>query len=72
MRAEDEVELLKTLWSSPEIALDHECLRMQLALILQLAGITGNRPGALLGRGPVAGDRSFRIIRPHIRLTASP
>ena len=49
MRAEDEFELLKTLWSSPELALDHELLRVQLALILQLAGITGNRPGALLG-----------------------
>ena len=48
MRAEDEFELLRTLWSSPEVALEHERLRVQLALILQLAGITGNRPGALL------------------------
>ena len=48
LRAEDEFELLKTSWSSPELSLDHERLRVQLALILQLAGITGNRPGALL------------------------
>ena len=48
MRAEDEFELLKTLWTSPELDFDHERLRAQLALIIQLAGITGNRPGALL------------------------
>jgi len=48
LRAEDEFELLKTLWSSPELPLDHKQLRVQLALILQLAGISGNRPGALL------------------------
>lgn len=48
MRAEDEFELLKTLWTSCEMAFGHERLRVQLALILQLAGITGNRPGALL------------------------
>jgi hypothetical protein len=28
--------------------MEHERLRVQLALILQLAGITGNRPEALL------------------------
>ena len=48
MRAEDEFELLKTLWLSGEILFDHERHRVALALILQLAGITGNRPGALL------------------------
>lgn len=47
MRAEDEFELLKTLWESPEMHLQHERLRVQLALMIQLAGITGNRPGAL-------------------------
>ncbi|KAK0838493.1 hypothetical protein LTS02_017738 [Friedmanniomyces endolithicus] len=47
-RAEDEYALLTTLWSSPSLTLDHERLRVQLALIAQLAGITGNRPGALL------------------------
>ncbi|KAK1043388.1 hypothetical protein LTR74_018428 [Friedmanniomyces endolithicus] len=47
MRAEDEFELLKTLWESPEMRLQHERLRVQLALMIQLAGITGNRPGAL-------------------------
>ena len=49
MRAEDEFELLKTLFLSVEIAFDHERHRVQLALIMQLAGITGNRPAALLG-----------------------
>ncbi|KAK4570553.1 hypothetical protein LTR86_002635 [Recurvomyces mirabilis] len=47
MRAEDEFELLKTLWESPEMSLPHERLRVQLALMIQLAGITGSRPGAL-------------------------
>ena len=48
MRAEDELELLKTPWLSYEIAFDHERHRIALGLILQLAGNTGNRPGALL------------------------
>lgn len=49
MRAEDEFELLKTLFLSVEITFDHERHRVQLALIIQLAGIKGNRPAALLG-----------------------
>lgn len=49
MWAEDEFELLKTLFLSVEIVFDHERHRVQLALIMQLAGITGNRPAALLG-----------------------
>jgi hypothetical protein len=36
------------LWTSSELELDHERLRVQLALIIQIAGITGNRPEALL------------------------
>lgn len=48
MRAEDEFELLKTLFLSVEITFDHERHRVQLALIMHLAGITGNRPAALL------------------------
>ncbi len=48
MRAEDLFELLKTLWVSNEIKFKHERHRVQLALIMQLAGITGNRSGALL------------------------
>ena len=48
VRAEDEFELLKTLWTSPLIVFKHERLRVQLALVAQLAGITGNRLGALL------------------------
>lgn len=49
MRAEDEFELLKTLHLSVEMIFDHERHRVQLALLMQLAGITGNRPSALLG-----------------------
>ncbi|KAF2752834.1 hypothetical protein EJ05DRAFT_505659 [Pseudovirgaria hyperparasitica] len=48
MRAEDEFECLQTLWSSREIIFDLELHRLVLALIIQLAGITGNRPKALL------------------------
>ena len=46
--AEDEFELLKTLYTSIETTFPHERYRIQLALIMQLAGITGNRPSALL------------------------
>ena len=48
MRAEDEFELLKTLYVSVEMIFDHERHRVELALILQLADITGNRPAVLL------------------------
>ena len=48
IRAEDEFELLKTLWGTSKLVMEHERLRVQLALIIQLAGITGNRPQALL------------------------
>ena len=48
MRAEDEFELLKTLFLSYEVVFNHERHRVQLALIMQPAGITGNRPAALL------------------------
>ncbi|KAL9582090.1 MAG: hypothetical protein Q9212_003502 [Teloschistes hypoglaucus] len=46
--AEDEFELLKTLYTSTEMTFPHERYRVQLALVMQLAGITGNRPSALL------------------------
>ncbi|KAI4213155.1 MAG: hypothetical protein L6R36_009463 [Xanthoria steineri] len=48
LHAEDEFELLKTLYTSAETTFPHERYRVQLALIMQLAGITGNRPSALL------------------------
>ena len=48
VRAEDVFELLRTLWGSTEVLMEHERLRVQEALILVLAGITGNRPEALL------------------------
>ena len=45
---EDEFELLKTLYTSIETTFPHERYRVQLALIIQLTGITGNRPSTLL------------------------
>ena len=48
VRAEDEFELLRTLWGSADVVMEHERLRVQEALLLVLAGITGNRPEALL------------------------
>ena len=45
---EDKFELLKTLYISTEVTFPHERCRVQLALEMQLAGITGNRPSALL------------------------
>jgi len=48
LHAEDEFELLRTLYTSTETTFHHERYRVQLALIMQLAGITGNRPSALL------------------------
>ncbi len=48
LHAEDEFELLRTLYTSTETTFPHERYRVQLALIMQLAGITGNRPSALL------------------------
>ena len=73
MRAEDEFELLKTLYLDTEIDFDHERHRPQLALIMQLAGITSNRPSALLAlcyghikitllRDPEGGDLPRLII----------
>ena len=49
MRAKDEFELLKTLFLSVKVTFNHERYRVQLALIMQLAGITGSRPSTLLG-----------------------
>ena len=39
----------------------HERLRVQLALVAQLAGITGNRPGALLALR--YGDLKVTLLR---------
>ncbi len=61
MRAEDEFELLKTLFLSSEVVFNHERHRIQLALIMQLAGITGNRPAALLA-----------VCYQHIKVTLLP
>ena len=49
IRAKAKFEFLKTLFLSVEIVFDHERHRVQLALIMQLAGITGNRPASFLG-----------------------
>lgn len=49
MWAEDEFKLLKTLHLSIEMVFDHERHHVQMALLIQLASIPDNRPGALLG-----------------------
>ncbi|CAF9942110.1 MAG: hypothetical protein HETSPECPRED_005169 [Heterodermia speciosa] len=61
LHAEDEFELLKTLYTSTETIYPHERYRVQLALIMQLAGITGNRPSALLA-----------VCYQHIKVTLLP
>jgi hypothetical protein len=48
MRAEDGFECLKTLWLSEEFKFDIDIHRLSIALLMQLAGITGNRFKALL------------------------
>ena len=73
VRAEDEFELLKTLWTSAEVTFNHERQRIQLALLHQIAGITGNRPDALLSicykhvkvtllRDPAGGEQPRPLI----------
>ena len=48
IRVEDEFEYLKTLWGSKEIVFKLEIYRIALALLIKLAGRTGNRPTVLL------------------------
>lgn len=50
MRAEDEFECLKTLWSSEELKFDIEIHRLSLALLMQLA-LYMPAEGSLLHRG---------------------
>ena len=61
LHAEDEFELLKTLYTSTEATFPHERYRVQLGGISQLAGITGNRPAALLA-----------VCYQHIKVTLLP
>ena len=73
IQASDEFELLKALYTSPDSCFEHERHRIELALIIQLAGFTGNRPKALLElrygdikvtllRDPDGGRRPRRLI----------
>ena len=48
MRVEDEFECLKTLWGSKDMVFELEVHRIAVALLMKLAGGTGNRPKALL------------------------
>lgn len=48
LHVKDKFELLKTLYTSTETIFPYKQYRIQLVLIMQLAGITGNRPSALL------------------------
>lgn len=61
VRAEDEFELLKVLWGLSRVPMEHERLRVQLALLIQLAGITGSRPSALMG--VTYGDFALSLLR---------
>lgn len=58
---ENEFKLLKTLYISIETIFSHKCYRVQLALIMQFAKITNNRPGALLA-----------VYYQHIKVTLLP
>ena len=49
MRAKNEFKLFKILHLLVEMIFDHKHHRVQLALFVQLAGITGNWPCALFG-----------------------
>ncbi|EKG09599.1 hypothetical protein MPH_13344 [Macrophomina phaseolina MS6] len=73
MHVEDLFEVLRTLWVSTEMTFDHERHRVQLSLIMLLAGITGSRPGALLAlryrdvqvtliQDPAGGQRPIVLI----------
>ena len=48
IRIEELFELLRTLWTTDQIHFKNERERVQLALLLQLAAYSGNRPSALL------------------------
>jgi len=82
IRVEDEVELLAALWSSSRMSMEHERLRVQLALLIQLAGITGSRPSALMSlqyqdfklsllRDPAGSDWPLLIVDVTFRNTKS-
>lgn len=60
-RVEDAFEMLRTLWESLEIKFQHECQRIQLALILHLAGLSGNRPETIMNIR--YGDVAVELIR---------
>ncbi|EMC97231.1 hypothetical protein BAUCODRAFT_130449 [Baudoinia panamericana UAMH 10762] len=61
VNVDDQLQLFKTLWGSSHLAFPHERFRVQLALIAQLAGITGNRPSAILGLR--YGDLKLSLLR---------
>lgn len=47
MRAEEEFEMLKTLYTFPRISFNHGWHYVELACIVQWAGITGNLPATI-------------------------
>jgi hypothetical protein len=51
MYEEDLFQVLRTVWVSIEMRFDHEEHRVDLCLILILAGMLGTRPGALVEGG---------------------
>ncbi|EME85029.1 uncharacterized protein MYCFIDRAFT_214924 [Pseudocercospora fijiensis CIRAD86] len=60
-RVEEQFELLRTLWESPDVKFNHERQRVQFALILHLAGLSGQRPQALVNVR--YGDIAVELIR---------
>lgn len=73
MYVEDMFEVLKAQWTSSEMTFDHERHRIELSLFILLAGMTGNRSGALLAlryrdvqviliREPVGGSEPYVLL----------
>ncbi|KAM3424156.1 hypothetical protein BST61_g11301 [Cercospora zeina] len=69
-RVEDAFEMLKAIWGSCDITFPHERQRAQLALIIQLAGLSGNRPDALMKLR--YGDIAVSLLRDPTQPAAPP
>ena len=82
MDIEDFLEVLRYYWVTDTNLFPHERQRVQVAIILLLAAVTGSRPGALLGitygdidifvlrdikTGEIALTLQFRLIKTKLR-----
>ncbi|MCJ1478787.1 hypothetical protein MMC13_007471 [Lambiella insularis] len=68
MYEEDLFQVIKTVWVSTEMTFDHEQHRVDLSLILILAGMLGTRPGALVEGGKNRG-RNRVLCYKHVQVT---